>query len=80
MNNELKPCPFCGGSPKLSDWYDRGDTCHSWLAVIVHGCTENCEKYLGASVRFQAGGKTMDEAIKNVINAWNKRAENEQLH
>jgi ribosomal protein S27AE len=25
MNNELKPCPFCGGKVERTAWYDKTD-------------------------------------------------------
>ena len=75
---ELKPCPFCGGKARLTDAYDRGDTCRSWFAIIEHGCTQNTARYLGASVRYKAGGRDAAEAINNVIKAWNRRVNDEQ--
>lgn len=60
MTNELKPCPFCGEQPKLTDCaYD---------ALTIIEC-ESCKKTRDRVVRFEYA--LHDQAIE----AWNTRAE-----
>jgi RNA polymerase subunit RPABC4/transcription elongation factor Spt4 len=60
MTNELKPCPFCGEQPKLTDCaYD---------ALTIIEC-ESCKKTRDRVVRLEYA--LHDQAIE----AWNTRAE-----
>ena len=61
---ELKPCPFCGGSPKLIHAFDHN------LFAIRHTCLSFGRPILMIdSILFT----TKDDAIK----AWNRRASEE---
>lgn len=40
MNNELKPCPFCGGEAKVSNVFGRA-------GVICKDCQAEMRGYLG---------------------------------
>lgn len=72
MNTKLKPCPFCGTKAKMmrkplwegSHGYQG---CYSFKVTCEKcGCTLN---YVYADTIY----RTEDEAINNVINAWNER-------
>lgn len=71
-NNELKPCPFCGGKARL---YDE-------LANISHGA---CIKryYVVCDTCYASGGEANDFNAKNgdyeslAIELWNRRANDE---
>lgn len=65
MENELKPCPFCGGKAELSD---AGYKCKDGKKRFVVRCskcgTSRCVK-----------PKPINQAAAD----WNERAENEEL-
>ena len=62
--SELKPCPFCGGTPKVEKFYNIA--AHTWDAAVE--CQE-CE----ASVCIYEW-PDMDMAEQDVINKWNRRS------
>jgi Lar family restriction alleviation protein len=63
-NRELKPCPFCGDEAHL----DRHD--------IFCDCGAKIEipQYVGGKVSI-AGFPTYEEAVQQMIDAWNRRAD-----
>ena len=61
MNNELKPCPFCG-SADVQKEYD------SELPFNRVRCN-NCESSSG-----------IYDDMKYAVEAWNRRANDEQIH
>ena len=67
---KLKPCPFCGGEATLfKDNYNRfGIMC------------ENCNLYLGIELECDEelfdGWRARIETPDEVVEAWNRRAEN----
>lgn len=64
MENKLLPCPFCGKTEQeVSDVHIST----GWESADI--CCEGC----GAQV--VRDGNTSEEARKNVIRAWNTRAE-----
>lgn len=69
MNEELKPCPFCGGKAKLN--YERisGENKGYWAQVI---CTQCC----GRSEGVWAG--SYKSAEQKEIKAWNRRIADER--
>ena len=66
MMAELKPCPFCGFGIPLLYTYDPFD-----------GYQGNCTRYKIVCGNCSAEIRRPTEA--DVIEAWNKRAENEEL-
>ena len=64
---KLKPCPFCGDKPYL----DRHD--------IFCDCGAKIEipQYVGGKVSI-AGFPTYDEAVQQMIEVWNRRADHEK--
>ena len=76
-HNELKPCPFCGGEAVIKDT-------KFWMsdAVYVHcaECGASVQKKL-ANHTFYKDGKEMfmtkEQAVQRVVNAWNRRANDE---
>lgn len=67
---ELKPCPFCGKSPTLQYYNERGET----LSVDMEETPENIV-YAYVSCRNCGIDFTFDRAdtAKEVIELWNKR-------
>ncbi len=62
MTDKVKPCPFCGGAPQVSDRASNNTpTGHVWFIVCMCG---------GYSAHAHQDGDTQDEAIA----AWNCRA------
>lgn len=60
---ELKPCPFCGGEAVLEPYkarkgYEANIQCNGKCLLTMHTITYDTE----------------EEAIENVIEAWNRRA------
>lgn len=77
MSKELKPCPFCGAGVEL-------ETIPLWNGSRgYHGCYEfiiRCKK-CGAQPNYPQNDtvyRSKDEAIKNVIKAWNRRVSYEK--
>ena len=72
MDNELKPCPFCGGRaiivPTLLILNESGGPC--WTA----GCTDSdCISY------WKLQEKQPKQTRGEAVSAWNRRAGNERL-
>ncbi|MCH5204294.1 MAG: Lar family restriction alleviation protein [Oscillospiraceae bacterium] len=72
FSKDLRPCPFCGGSAKIT----RGVT----LYVDMYAVT--CSQCYGGSMRFATGYHcitkkvvTAEEAIQKAIGRWNRRIE-----
>lgn len=74
---ELKPCPFCGGKDITLEYWDsqEGNT-KTW---------EECDDDNGATFPFAVCRECECQIIfsgcvrgKEVINAWNRRADDEQ--
>ena len=69
MENELKPCPFCGRNLldlQYEDREDRGRSVYRWTAKIV------CLNCFGSAMTH--GFEPTEEAAKQkAINAWNRR-------
>jgi Lar family restriction alleviation protein len=64
MNEELKPCPFCGGDPDEPEVEQI--EYESYVAQI--DCT-NCD----ISVITQYGESSEEDAIASLIASWNRR-------
>lgn len=74
---ELKPCPFCGGEAEINKkplW--RGNHgykgCYEFVAVCKKcGCKVD-------HIKNDSIYRSEEEAQENVINAWNKRASDDE--
>ena len=64
---ELKPCPFCGGDAVLEPLNTR----KGYEATIQ--CNGHCILYM-STITYD----TEEEAVEAVVNAWNRRSDNEQ--
>ena len=74
INEDLKPCPFCGKKAKL----------HRATLTINNRLTDSvvakCIKCNSRSRRYLFDGTTLNDmanAYKNCISAWNSRVNNE---
>ena len=67
---ELLPCPFCGGNVTV-DSYPVWDTHHGLMysALIRHQCEDD-----ETAMYLKRNFKTEQEARKEMIKAWNRRA------
>ncbi len=77
MNNELKPCPFCGNTDLLLHqteyektlWVIMCSVCHSEFTVERERQLVNGRTYTGRLLSNR----------DNLINAWNRRADNKPI-
>lgn len=67
-NENLKPCPFCGGEAKFRN------ECHNDLLIACVKCTDCLASTYANSNSYH--GRTLDELEEMVIKAWNRRANN----
>lgn len=65
---DLKECPFCGGIAKL--WFDT--VCIGHGEYIVHHFVL-CDSCYASSHSVGEFGISKDEAIKQTVEAWNRR-------
>lgn len=65
---ELKPCPFCGSKNVSLEPYKARK---GYEANIQ--CNGHCILYM-STITYD----TEEEAVEAVVNAWNRRADNEQ--
>ena len=68
MQNELKPCPFCGGRVE-----ETGGSCNYGKRIMTLSVT--CT---GCGTKFQLKAKFDDNPYTETIAAWNRRAHDEQ--
>ncbi len=79
MTNDLKPCPFCGGTVEITQksiGYIRGGT---FTAEFSAGCGQ-CDIGFVRESKFKVvGGKTeyIYNGYEEVKNLWNRRASEE---
>ena len=77
MPNELKPCPFCGGSVSIARMSESVD--EMWYCV-TRGKGENrctCRVFMESDTFSVYDLRTTKTEIKNkLIEAWNRRADN----
>jgi Lar family restriction alleviation protein len=68
VTEELKPCPFCGGSPSTVERPDNIDGTEFFYAVACY-----CGGY-SACAHKMARRKTPEQAKADATAAWNTRA------
>lgn len=68
--NKLLPCPFCGGGKTEMKIYNKGKI---YKGVIYHDCIDGF--YLPLMDRDEY--LTAEQAEKKIIEAWNRRANND---
>ena len=61
----LKPCPFCGGKPRLDDEQITCLECNAEMPIEV---------YVRAKVS-KGGYPTYEEAKQRMIDCWNRRTQ-----
>lgn len=74
MMNELKPCPFCGGKPRIRD--TGKDKLSYWVVDKMRIVMVECRKCwaMGGIFPTKNGVK---KAKEDAIKAWNRRANDE---
>lgn len=77
--NELKPCPFCGGTPELVDsrveWFVRCKSCKPYHTVIYGNNIRHIDEIDNDDVAAVELSKVDFEALKkSAVDAWNNRA------
>lgn len=77
MPNELKPCPFCGGSVSIVKTSDGNEM---WW-FITRGKDENrctCRVFMESDIFMIDDPHTIKSAIRNkLIDDWNRRVDND---
>ena len=68
MQNELKPCPFCGGEAEVVPHKVFSKALEAWKVDCYRVECKNCH---ASSYQFWG---TEEQAV----NAWNRRADNEK--
>ena len=75
--SDLKPCPFCGSIPLLEKkplWSEGGHGYYNCYEFDIHCINPVC----GCRINLFNNNSiyhSEEEAIKNVINAWNERVQ-----
>lgn len=72
-NTELKPCPFCGGEALL---YHQSSKYTDYDGDYAYCMKCGCRTKLFEC--FNGTGKTHTDTEIEAMNAWNRRADNEQ--
>ena len=66
---ELKPCPFCGGEPKIER--SRGNEYVGYAETV----SVSCCVYMCCDDKMNSSGNPIeDDAYNRVVERWNKRA------
>lgn len=63
---EVKPCPFCGGTPSIEYHPGQFGYYHSTARIECERCNASIEKGVP--------GKTEEEAYRFMAGRWNRRA------
>lgn len=81
MNNdiEIKPCPFCGGSPELPSGdgtqYEMDCDCgHASSSVQICDLMNHEERQGDDFINYRYAEKFIERAKKHCIENWNKRS------
>ena len=69
MNKELKPCPFCGGTPELIE--------NNPCALVLYIRCPKCNAMITRDTQNADDTKKDEDARQAVIKAWNTRYQEE---
>lgn len=82
MQNELKPCPFCGGKAEVSMIEIRSDITNT--TIICSGCRVTLEwtqEFYTCEIKDPISGELLDVRRvphnESAYEAWNRRIEND---
>ena len=70
-NNELKPCPFCGGKAELYSMKRDKRKCFGIYYMIAE---IRCAGAFGCTARVSQAGCDEKKAFENAALIWNRRA------
>lgn len=71
--NELKPCPFCGGEVAIAE---TGDRLTSWMFITRGNGKNGCKCHVFMESKpysFDYSAADKEKIKKDLIEAWNKR-------
>lgn len=69
MDEELKPCPFCGGEATISTRQSTGEASEDFVAFAACYCGG-----YSATAHRMGKGVTEKEAREDVVSKWNRRS------
>lgn len=75
---ELKPCPFCGSEVHLKAkplWISGGNGYYGCYEYIIQCDNIECGCRLANLGKNNTIYSTTEEAVKNAVKAWNRRAD-----
>lgn len=72
MSTELKPCPFCGGKPRIDTEYDM-DGFGNFHKVKCSNC------FASSKAHFASSGNECPKYYQEVREEWQKRTESTEL-
>ena len=85
MENELKPCPFCGSEVEIKDYTNA--ICGFWdYKIVCKMCRAYMDSPSTAQIKWVEEGrlvqtrnaKTKGQALRDLILNWNRRADDGQ--
>lgn len=78
MNNELKPCPFCGGKAEIREYANGHKGSGEFTANYEVGCNKCKIKFHFETIFVLKNGqpKFIQNGYDKCIESWNRRTEN----